>query len=283
MKSKTKNIIPIRIRQFPRYLFEIVLRFIISKRKNDEVTFTLCYFTCYSYYKYLYCSLHSLQKLKVGFKIRVMIFCDINEMLSVEQIRSVESLFPNSKIIPWPKSQGWGDKQITSIWKAYSLAAQKSNLNDYVVRVDSDVFFFNDWIFQMVAASKRDLVGDGHYVNFQYCQGGIYFLRAGAVNDIVKYFEHNSMGEFLKCRSINVEDVAAFEFVKNTKHSTWLTFFMMFPDEYRIADQLTAYQKFKFCCLHFVMKNKNLMLDTYLKEIITDNEKDCFLNALRIQ
>ena len=283
MKINVNNIIPVRVRQLPRYLWEIVIRFITLKKNPDPVSFTLCHFTCHSYYKYLYCSLHSLQKVRCGIPIRVLIFCDANEMFSQEQFEAIRTVFPDSKVIPWTKSQGWGSEQIASIWKAYSLAASESRENDYVVRVDSDVFFFSNWIFQMVACSGKDLVGDGHYVNFKYCQGGFYFLRAGAINKIKRYFEENSMDEFLKKTKINVEDIAAYQFIKQTGQKSWLTFFMMFPDEYRTAGKLTTYQRFKFCCLHFVMKNKNKMLEAYLLEIINPGERDMFLKALEIQ
>ena len=46
------------------------------------------------------------------------------------------------------------------------------------------MFFFNDRIFHAVAHSDADLVGDGHYENFEYCQGGCYFFRASAVRRI---------------------------------------------------------------------------------------------------
>lgn len=283
MKIKVNNIIPIRVKHLPRYLWEIAIRFITLKKNSNPVSFTLCHFTCHSYYKYLYCSLHSLQKVRNGIPIRVLIFCDANEMFSQEQCEAIRTVFPDSKIIPWTKSQGWGSEQIASIWKAYSLAASESGESDYVVRVDSDVFFFSNWIFQLVARSGKDLVGDGHYVDFKYCQGGLYFLRAGAINTIKRYFEENSMDEFLKKTKINVEDIAAYQFIKHTKQKSWLTFFMMFPDEYRIAGNLSTYQRFKFCCLHFVMKNKNKMLEVYLQKIINHDERDIFLNALEIK
>ncbi|MEI6333973.1 MAG: hypothetical protein WCS87_05395 [Methylococcaceae bacterium] len=283
MKINVNKLIPIRLKQLPKYLGGIVIRFITLKKDANPISFTLCHFTCHSYYKYLYCSLHSLQKVSSGIPIRVLIFCDANEMFSPEQCEAIKIAFPDSKVIPWKKSQGWGSEQIASIWKAYSLAASESRENDYVVRIDSDVFFFSDWIFQIVARSRKDLVGDGHYVNFKYSQGGFYFLRAGAINKIKRYFEENSMDEFLTKTKINVEDIAAYQFIEQTGQKSWLTFFMMFPDEYRIAGHLSAYQKFKFCCLHFVMKNKNKMLEVYLKEIVHHSERDMFLKALEIQ
>ena len=91
------------------------------------------------------------------------------------------------------------------------------------------------------------------------------------------------MDEFLKKTKINVEDIASYQFIKHTKQKSWLTFFMMFPDEYRIAGNLSTYQRFKFCCLHFVMKNKNKMLEVYLQEVINHDERDIFLKALEIQ
>jgi hypothetical protein len=204
-------------------------------------------------------------------------------MFSQEQCAAISAVYPDAQVIPWTKSQGWGSEQIASIWRAYSHAAADLNANDYVARVDSDVFFFSNWIFKLVAGSGKDLVGDGHFLDFQYSQGGLYFVRVSAINKITQYFEKNSMSEFLDNENIDVEDLAAYQFIKKTGLKSWLTFFMMFPDEYSNAGKLTAYQKFKFCCLHFVMKNKNKMLEAYLLEIITPAERESFVKALEIQ
>lgn len=276
------ELLPIRVRQFPTFLREAFVKRALIRKDVPRRSFQLCYFTCHSYYKYLYCSLHSLKTLGPDLRIRVLIFCDAKEMLSAAQCAAIEALHPGAKVIPWGKSQGWGAEQIASIWKAYELAAQECGDDDYVARVDSDVFLFSDWIFRAVEASRKDLVGDGHYVGFRYSQGGFYFLRGGAVRAVCRFLAANPLEAVLKKADINVEDIAAYHLIAETGQSSWLTFFMMFPDEYRRIAGFSAYQRWKFCCAHFVMKNKNLMLEAYDRDMLQPRDRAAYLEALQI-
>lgn len=260
--------LPIRVAQFPRFLsqsFVRTLRLVASPSK--EKVFHLCYFTCHSYFPYLYCSLHSLVSQVTDIRFRVVVFSDQEQPLSESQIKILKDLAPGTEVILWPKSMGWGSEQISNIWRAYGLVAQDAEDHDFIGRVDSDVFFFNDRIFRAVANSRADLVGDGHYVDFKYCQGGCYFFCADAVKSILAMLERDSMESILEQAAIDVEDVAATHLARRLGMKVWLTWFMMFPDEYRRARRLTAWQRWKFSCLHFVMKNKAEMLRAYEKEI----------------
>jgi hypothetical protein len=197
-------------------------------------------------------------------------------MFSISQQQHLNKLLPGLQVLPWSKSQGWGTAQIASIWRAYALAAEACGNDDYVARIDADVFFFSPWLFDLVLKSDCDLVGDGHYVRFEFSQGGMYFLKAGAVRAICSFLEQKPLELFLKERKINVEDMAAYNLITATGHKSYLTWFMMFPDEYRIARRLTKYQRWKFACLHFVMRNKDKMLEAYRKEMVSANERDEF-------
>jgi hypothetical protein len=215
--------------------------------------------------------------------LRVLIFCDANEMLSQAQCEAIQALIPGLvRIIPWDKSQGLGAVQIAAIWKAYQLAAGDCDRDDFVVRVDSDVFFFSDWVFRIAARSRMDVVGDGHYVGFKFPQGGLYFIRAAAVNAICRHLEQNPVAKMLEGTNINADDVALSHFARTIGLKTWLTFFMMFPDEYQKCRYLTSYQRWKFSCLHFTWKNKSGMLAAYEKDILRDEEAQSFHEAIQL-
>lgn len=276
------RILPIRIRHFPRFVQQMFERSVVLKRPLlSPPTFHLCFFSCQSYFKYLYCSLHSIkQHVQVPFKIWV--FNDEDMPLTPAQIDAIHALLPDSKVITWPKSMGWGATQITWIWKAYALAAEGLPDNDIIARVDSDVFFFNDRILRAAARSEADFVGDGHYVNFEYCQGGCYFLRAAAVRKIVALIEAEPIEDMLREIDPVVEDVAATYFARRLGMKIWLTWFMMFPDELRNAGGLTAWQRMKFSCAHFVMKNKAAMLEAYEAEVMQPEEITAFRKLIAI-
>lgn len=275
--------IPVRIRDFPWFVRQVLERGWVTRRPlGIEPTFHLCFFSCHSYFKYLYCSLHSLATHAQDVRIRVLIFSDEEMPLSQEQAEAIESLFPGAKVIPWPKSMGWGYAQIRSIWRAYALAATDSIESDFIVRVDSDVFFFNDRIFQAVARSNADFVGDGHFVDFKYFQGGCYFFRASAVRQIAALLDSKPIEKVLHDLDPVVEDVAAYQLAKQLGLKTWMTWFMMFPDELRKAGCLTRWARWKFSCLHFVMKNKAAMLETYDTEILGKQGYKGYRSALEI-
>lgn len=269
------------MRQFPSFLkATIERRNVLHKPAETGKTFYLCFFSCHSYFRYLYCSLHSLTRNATAVNYKILIFNDEDQPLSTAQMAVIHELIPGTKIMTWPKSMGWGAKQIESIWAAYGLAAKGANDGDIIARVDSDVFFFNDTIFKAVSRSEADLVGDGHFVDFKYCQGGCYFFKADAVKKINMMIASEGIGHMLKGVDVVVEDVAAHHFAKKLGLKVWLTWFMMFPDELKNAGGLTPWYRWKFSCLHFIMKNKAAMLEAYEREVLKGDPSIPYREAL---
>ena len=276
--------VPTRLSQLPRFLQQAAQRTAIVRRKvTRRPTFRLCYFSCQSYFRYLYCALHSLTLVARDIRFEVIVFSDIDQPLSAEQIAALGELIPGIRVIPWPKSMGWGATQIGWIWKAYALAAEGAADDDVIARVDSDVYFFNDRIFRAVERSSADLIGDGHFVGFKYCQGGCYFFRTKAIREIVTFLSQRSLPDELDAAGINVEDIAADHFAKAIGQRIWMTWFMMFPDELRNAGGLNRWQRWKFSCLHFVMKNKAAMIESYQQEMLDRDGRERFLKALEVE
>lgn len=273
--------VPIRVRQAPRFVWQVTERERVLQRVPPRrARFQLCFFSCHSYFAYLYCSIHSLKAALADTQYSIIVFSDTDQPLSQPQIEALKSLAPGCRVLPWPKSMGWGAEQIGNIWRAYALAADDIADDDFVVRVDSDVFFFNDRIFRAVERSEADLIGDGHFVDFAYCQGGAYFVRARAVRRIVDFLAHNDLAGVLNAAGINVEDVAIHHFARTLGLRVWLTWFMMFPDELRNAGGLTPWQRWKFSCLHFVMKNKAAMIEAYRREVLVPDEQVRFTHEI---
>ena len=269
--------VPTRLSQLPRFLQQTAQRAVSVRRKLARPpTFRLCYFSCQSYFRYLYCSLHSLTLVARDIRFEVIVFSDTDQPLSAEQIAALDELIPGIRVINWPKSMGWGAAQIGWIWKAYALAAEGAADDDVIARVDSDVYFFNDRIFRAVERSSAGLIGDGHFVGFKYCQGGCYFFRARAIREIAAFLVQRSLSDELDAAGINVEDIAADHFAKAIGQRIWMTWFMMFPDE------LNRWQRWKFSCLHFVMKNKAAMIESYVEEMLEGAERTRFLEALDV-
>ena len=275
--------IPLRVQQLPAFVREIFKRRDVMNRTTPSGrTFHLCYFSCETHFQYLYCALHSLLHHAHDIPFKVWIFSDEEQPLSEVQVSAILALLPDSKVTPWPRSIGWSATQIGNIWRAYGVACDGLDDDDIIAKVDSDVFFFNDRIFKAVMKSDADLVGDGHYVNFKYCQGGCYFFKAGAVRKINERIASLGMTRMLDAIEVTAEDAAANHFAKGLGLKVWLTWFMMFPDELRNAGGLTPWYRWKFSCLHFVMKRKTTMLETYEREIFKNQLPEDYLSVINL-
>jgi len=278
------NPVPITLRQLPRFFLQVLRREMLARKATSaRARFKICYFSCRPHFRLLYCSLHSLYQLK-GLDFRVVVFNDNSQPLSHIQERALQALSPGITIIDWPRGAGWGATQIHSIWRAYRLAASDMLDEDVLVKIDSDVFFLNSRIFAAVRQSRAALVGDGHYVGFRYCQGGCYFLRASAIRKIGRMLDQSSLEQLLGTVEVMAEDLVAFRLAQKAGLGIWQTWFMMFPDELRNAGRftrwihssdkrLTNWQRWKFSCIHFVLKNKDLMLTTYEDEVLSAAQK----------
>lgn len=276
--------IPIRVQQAPQFVKQVLQRSLVLRREPArQPVFRLCYFSCHSYFSYLYCALHSLALTVHDVKYEVLVFNDTDQPLSEEQADTLRALVPGLRVIPWPKSMGWGAEQIGWIWKAYALAAEGAHEDDVIARIDSDVFFFNNRIFRAVERSDADFIGDGHFVGFEFCQGGTYFFRVHAVRKVLEMQGQVGLAALLEQGKVGVEDMAAMYFARRLKLRIWMTYFMMFPDEFRNAKALTAWQRWKFSCLHFVLRNKGGMIDAYVQEVLPAAQRRDFTNALVTQ
>jgi hypothetical protein len=118
-------------------------------------------------------------------------------------------------------------------------------------------------------------------VNFEFCQGGCYFFRASAVRRINAMLEAESLERVLADGHVGVEDMAAYYFARRLGLKIWMTWFMMFPDELRNAGKLTRWQRWKFSCVHFVMKNKEMMLEAYEREMLGGRGPEGYQQALQ--
>ena len=275
--------IPTRLKQLPNFSRALVDRHItLNKKRNvKSPTFHLCFFSCESYFAYLYCACHSLIKvLGNSHNYKVYVFSDSDMPITAAQVGALEKLLPDIQVISWPKSMGWGHKQIKNIWDAYQYVAESASDEDIIARVDSDVFFFNNRIFNYVSASEADLTGDGHFVNFEYVQGGCYFFRKLAVEKIYRHINNKGIETALaECHTI-VEDVAADFLAKKLALKVKQTWFMGFPDELNNMGGIKQKAQLKFSCAHFVMKNKGKMLEAYARDVVTVEEYQSMMDVI---
>jgi hypothetical protein len=221
-----------------------------------------------------------LSVVKTAATMEILVFCDRDELFSAEQIKRLHETGVAVKVIPWPKSEGWGSAQIASIWDAYELAIRDAVEGTYITCVDSDVFFFSGWLFDFVTKSHVDMIGDGRYVDFKYAQGGVYFLSAEAVGRILAVTPIATFDREFRQAHVDVEDKALYFLARKARLRIRLACFMMFPDEYARAGRLSWYQRHKFACLHYAIRDKAPLIDIYLDQMISVRERSRFVEIL---
>jgi hypothetical protein len=275
--------VPITLRQAPNLFGQLALqRKILAQPRNPRCTLHLVFFSCQSYFEYLYCAVDSIVRLHSTVPVKIHIFSDEEQPLSEAQESILRSMGDGIFVEKWPKSIGWGHLQISWIWKAYQKVAAGAGEHDFIARIDSDVFFFNDRAFQLTARSQAELIGDSHFVDFSYLQGGCYFVAKRAVDKVLVAIAAKGVEQLSQGVEVIVEDMVLEHIARNLGLSIWHTWMMMFPDEYKNAGGFTKWQSLKFSCIHWTRK-KELMLDAYIKDVLEFERKKVFIETSRTQ
>jgi hypothetical protein len=69
--------LPTRVRHFPQFVRKMAERRRVLKLPDPgSRTFHLCFFSCQFYFRYLYCSLHSLVEHVHAVRFKVLVFSD---------------------------------------------------------------------------------------------------------------------------------------------------------------------------------------------------------------
>lgn len=217
-------------------------------------------------------------------------FCDVGDMLSPRQVEAINRVCPGARIIPWPRVTGWGIEAVANVWKAFRLAAEDSSPDDFVAKVDSDVFLCSDWIFRAASRREMDLVGDGQIDGFRFSQGGLYFIRVAAVHAVSRELDRKPLVECLEEANahnpwfpgrVYAEDPAIYHLVRHAGLKLWLTFFMMFPAANKKCGRLNRYRRWKYSCVHF-FGCKDLMLPVYERDFLRADERAAFKDDLEL-
>ena len=109
---------------------------------------------------------------------------DPDNPLSIADKHRLDALGLSIIYVNWGKVTGYGETTILSELKAFRAVADSVPADNWIAKIDSDVLFLNDKIFDHVCQSKADFIGqlEDAWRTFTYSQGGCYFVRAGFVS-----------------------------------------------------------------------------------------------------
>jgi hypothetical protein len=219
-------------------------------------------FTCRKHLSLLRHALRSLLTVLPAETRRIHIIIDENDPFTTNDQRELSSLSPLITIREGPTFTGWGYKSVRIQFSCFARLSEQLSDNDYIIKMDSDLLFISPRIFDLALRSGADIVGDGRYVDFDYAQGGCFFMSKSVAQALDKYCALGAMERLLPHRQRPAEEEILREVLRRENANVWLTRFMMFPDEFmpKIATdkRFIEAERRRFSVLHFV-KNKDDM------------------------
>jgi len=138
------------------------------------------YFACGKHFEYVRASLESLALLHSNHLSTTYLYIDETDQLSTEQKKIICGIFPDLVLRTSRRVTGWGNNTIAAEAKAFCEVAHTINPQSFIARIDSDIVFISENIFEHVSSSDYLYIGskESTWRPFVYGQGGCYFIRA---------------------------------------------------------------------------------------------------------
>lgn len=175
------------------------------------------------------------------------------------QLAQLKAIWPSLQIFPIRDFE-WGSPCSThaelELFK--QVCAQMPDPRDLLVKVDSDVLFIPNRKWCRLLRSTASAIGDGHYLQHRFAQGGLYMIRreviqsvfaATTVSDVERVaHEIDSVGE----------DMAISRMLSDADQPFFFTRMMLFPDEYGPLRTLRSLTRLEFMALHCHKDKQNM-------------------------
>jgi len=181
---------------------------------------------------------------------KVFLIEDQKAPFSKEQLQSLKTLCPTLHVLPI-YNFAWGSA--LSTYEELQMFLKVSDLMDnewdLLLKIDSDVLIFNAKKLEIICQSTIEAIGDGHFLQFKYAQGGLYMLRKHLIQKMFKTTTVEQIDAINKLTGSVGEDKAISHLLNKQDKSFFFTRLMLFPDEYNNIEHLNNVQK-EFVALH---------------------------------
>ncbi|MBI2823284.1 MAG: hypothetical protein HYX69_01185 [Planctomycetia bacterium] len=157
------------------------------------------YFSCHRDFGYLVMSIRSLLKFGSGHIGKIFIYEDASGPFTVDERAALSSLYGDLSIVTGPRVTGWGVESVTRelTFFRHVLQALPAARRSFVAKIDSDVLFLSNTVFEHVAVCDGDLFGQPFTSasGLTYSQGGCYFISSGFLPALVHAPLSKAIGE----------------------------------------------------------------------------------------
>jgi hypothetical protein len=182
---------------------------------------------------------------------RVIVAEDQKAPFNPEQLGRLHSVFADLDIRPIHDFQ-WGSPRSThaELQLFKQIAAELAHPKDLLVKVDSDVLMLPNDKWRRVLYSNAPAIGDGHYLRFEYAQGGLYMIRKACIEGTLAPVTLRTVEDVAQAIDSVGEDMAISELLRRADQPFFLTRMMLFPEEYRPLSALNPLVRQEFMALH---------------------------------
>ena len=248
---------PVGFNHIFKIAWDQCLRLVHGFRSKDSRRIHVIYFSYVNDIEMLKLSLASLMKLDEGILGNVNLVVDSKGPFSRAQEQELEEIVPSIKFHHLGRIDWASIDTLKTELKAFEIVSKTVSTDDYIAKVDSDILFYSSEKLKEILCSNALFVGDGHYSNYKYAQGGLYLMRRRLAEHISYTKQPELLEAINKCGSIS-EDRVISALVQKSTDKIWLTRLMLFPDEYSKANLSGYWVKKEFCSLHFVKNKKDM-------------------------
>lgn len=261
---------PIRVKHIPRIAGDQIRRVIacLSNRRMAKIHFV--YFSCGRDMPLLTLSLKSLMAIKATCIGSIFVVVDSKGPFSLDQEIALKRICPRLQFLSLGQIDWASIATLHTELRAFSTAARGVDAIDFIAKVDSDILFFSEKKLNEISICQYDFVGDGHYSDYFYAQGGLYFIRAEKALPLSETVNDDELNYAIKlCGSVSEDRVMSMLFSRRS-YRIWMTRLMLFPNEYEKSDLRNSWLQREFSAIHFVRRKNDM--PSYAKIIGIDQE-----------
>lgn len=230
------------------------LRFLLlgTDKRASAARFNFLYFSYSPDFDCLVLSLRTLRNAILDELLgQVFLAEDQKAPFSPSQLTTLRSIVPQLRVIP-VRDFEWGSPSSTHAeLQIFKMACEHlTDACDLLVKVDSDVLFLRNEKWARILRSGAEAVGDGHFLQHRYAQGGLYMMRRHLVQHV---FADTTVTDLeVIAREIDSvgEDMAISQLLADSGKPFFFTRMMLFPDEYGPLPSLRSAVRREFLALH---------------------------------
>lgn len=170
---------------------------------------------------------------------------------SPSQIEQLRGVWPSLQVLPIRDFE-WGSPRSThaELQLFKQVCSEMPDPRDLLVKVDSDVLFLPNPKWLRLLRSAASAIGDGHYLQHRFAQGGLYMIRREVIQTVFASTRVPDVEQVaIEIDSVG-EDMAISRMLRGASQPFFFTRMMLFPNEYKALSTLSALTRREFIALH---------------------------------